>query len=137
MPRHERTLAAILAFSILSTGAHFTHNYVEIDNYPDDLVSGDVVRVAILLTWPLLTAVGLAAYRLFVRGSYDRAWPLLAIYSFTGLSTLGHFLDGSPDIPAFWFATIFTDALAGAAVLWFALWSRRLSPRAPADAARA
>ena len=45
------------------------------------------------------------------------------MYSLTGLVTLGHFIYGNPKIPAFFYATLFTDALTGLAVLAFALWS--------------
>ena len=115
----------ILAFGIASTGLHFTHNFVEIDQYPDDLVSGEVVRVAILVAWPLFTVLALFAYRLYARGSHSLAHGALLSYSFFCLTTLGHFLDGTPDIAPFWFATIFTDALAGMAVLAFVAWSVR------------
>ena len=54
---------------------------------------------------------------------YRDAHPILLAYSFFALTTLGHFLDGKPDIAPFWFATIFTDALAGLAVLAFTIWS--------------
>jgi hypothetical protein len=125
---HERRLSAlrwILGFAIASTGLHFTHNFVAIDQYPDDLVSGTVVQVAILLFWPLFTGLALYAYRLYAQHRYRDAYPLLLAYSFFALTTLGHFLDGSPDIAPFWFATIFTDALAGLAVLAFTIWSIR------------
>jgi hypothetical protein len=133
---HEQRLAllrGILAFGILSTGLHFTHNFVAIDRYPDDLVSGTVVQVAIVAFWPLFTALALYAYRLYAQGRYRDAHPILLAYSFFALTALGHFLDGSPDIAPFWFATIFTDALAGLAVLAFTVWSIR-SP-APARGA--
>jgi hypothetical protein len=129
----ERRLALlrwILGFGILSTGLHFTHNFVAIDQYPDDLVSGRVVQVAIVLFWPLFTALAVYAYRLYSQGRYREAHPFLLAYAIFGLTTLGHFLDGSPDIAPFWFATIFTDALAGLAVLAFTVWSIR----APASA---
>jgi hypothetical protein len=123
--RRLRLLRWILAFGIVSTGVHFTHNFVAIDRYPDDLVSGTVVRVAIVLLWPLFTALAVYAYRLYARHRYRQAHPLLLAYSFFALTTLGHFLDGSPDIAPFWFATIFTDALAGLAVLAFTISSMR------------
>jgi hypothetical protein len=125
---HERRSTAlrwILGFGILSTGLHFTHNFVAIDQYPDDLVSGAAVQVAIVLFWPLFTAVALYAYRLYAQGRYREAYPLLLAYSLFALTTLGHFLDGTPDIAPFWFATIFTDALAGLAVLAFTASSMR------------
>lgn len=134
--RHRLTLlGCILGFGIVSTGLHFTHNFVAIDQYPDDLVSGEVVRVGILAFWPLFTLIGLAAYRLYAQRRYERAHALLAAYSFFGLTTLGHFLDGKPDIAPFWFGTIFTDALAGLAMLSFVIWSARVAVPAEAQAA--
>lgn len=121
----QALLGWILAFSVVSTAAHFTHNFVEVDQYPDELVSGEVIRAAILVSWPLLTAVGLLGYALYARGRYLPAHVCLAVYSLLGISTLGHFLDGPPDIAPLWFATIFTDALAGAAILAFVLLSAR------------
>jgi hypothetical protein len=126
-PQRLTLLRWILGFGIASTALHFTHNFVAIDRYPDDLVSGDVVRVGILVAWPLFTVIGLAGYRLYAQRSYERAHALLAAYSFFGLTTLGHFLDGKPDIAPFWFATIFTDALAGLAMLSFVIWSARVA----------
>lgn len=49
----------------------------------------------------------------------------LLAYAPVGLITMGHFLGGNPDIPAFFYATIFTDLIAGLAVLGFAVWSLR------------
>ncbi len=116
----------LLAASIVSTGAHFTHNYVAIEQYPESaVISPAATQVAILLSWPLLTAIGLLGYRLYARRRYVAAQACLAVYSLTGLSTLGHFVDGSPDIAPFWYATIFTDGLAGLAILAFAVWSAR------------
>jgi hypothetical protein len=127
---HERRLTVlrwILAFGIISTGLHFTHNFVAIDQYPDDLVGGTVVQVAIVLFWPLFTGIALYAYRLYGQGRGRDAHPFLLAYAFFCLTTLGHFLDGSPDIAPFWFATIFTDALAGVAVLAFTVSSMRVA----------
>ena len=123
--RSESVLRWILAFSIASTALHYTHNFIAIDRYPDAFVSGAVVQAAILLGWPLLTVIGLLGYRLYTQGRYSNAHACLLTYSFTGISTLGHFVYGSPDIPAFFYATIFTDGLAGLAVLTFTFWSLR------------
>lgn len=127
--RRLKALRAILVFSVISTAAHFTHNFIEVDQYPGgDVVSGGVVRVAILIAWPLFTAIGLYAYRLYNRRQYSAAYAGLAAYAFFDLTTLSHFIFGSPNIPTFWYVTIFTDALAGVAVLAFVLLdSRRLA----------
>ena len=131
-----KILKAIIAFTIVSTGLHFTHNFVEVDNYPIDLASGAVVQVAILVFWPLFTAIGLLGYRLYSRQRYPLAHACLLGYAFFALTSLGHFLDGTPDIAPFWFLTIFTDALGGLAVLTFTVWSMRLTDRSaqPASA---
>jgi hypothetical protein len=120
-------LRAILAFSIVSTGVHYTHNFVEVDQYPQSGlgISDGAIQVAVLISWPLLTAIGLWAYRQYAHGRYDRANVPLLIYSLTGLVTIGHFADGVPDIPPVFFASIFTDFLAGLAVAGFAIWSMR------------
>ena len=115
----------ILGFGIVSSAIHFTHNFVAIDQYPDDLVSGSVVRVAIVISWPLFTLVALHAYRLYAQGRRREAHPLLLGYAFFCLTTAGHFLDGVPDIAPVWFATIFTDVLAGLMVLAFTVSSMR------------
>jgi hypothetical protein len=119
-------LRAILAFSIVSTALHYTHNFVAVEDYPDSSIASDAsTQVGVLISWPLLTAIGLIGYRLYSRGRFRVAHAALLTYSLTGLITIGHFLDGVPDIPAFWFATIFTDFAAGLAMLAFVAWSSR------------
>ncbi len=128
-------LKVILAFSVLSTLSHYTHNFFEVDQYPrSSLVSNGVTQVLIILTWPLLTAIGIWGYRQYAAGRYRQAHGALIAYSFTGLITIGHFMDGSPDIPAFFYATIFTDFGAGLSILGFVVWSMR-RVRAPLAAA--
>jgi hypothetical protein len=122
-PYRQRRLAVlrvILAFSILSTAGHYAHNFVEMDSYPG---GGPVVQVLIVLSWPLLTAIGLYGYKLYKQGRLRDAHVHLLIYSLTGLITPLHFVYGSPDIAPFWYATIFTDFLAGASIVAFVGWS--------------
>jgi hypothetical protein len=122
--RKLRLLKVILAAGMLSTAIHYTHNFIAVNRYPGPGGSFyTVVRVAIVVGWPLLTAIGLTGYRRFREGRYREARVCLAVYSLTGLATMGHFIYGNPKIPAFFYATIFTDALTGLAVLAFALWS--------------
>jgi hypothetical protein len=113
-------LRVILAFSIVSTASHYAHNFVAAEDYPG---SGTGVQVAIVLSWPLLTAIGLYGYRLYSQGRYRDAHVCLLLYAPLGLITPFHFVQGNPDIPAFFYATIFTDALAGLAVVGFVIWS--------------
>jgi hypothetical protein len=126
-PRAQTTgklslLRAILAAAILSTAIHYTHNFIEVHRYPGPHGDFDTLtRVLIVVAWPLLTGIGLLSYRRYSEGRYHEARIGLAIYSMTGLVTLGHFVFGSPHIPALFYATLFTDALTGLAVLSFAL----------------
>ena len=113
-------LRLILGFSILSTAAHYTHNFIRMDDYPG---GGVGVQVAIVLSWPLLTAIGLYGYRLYAAGGFREAHICLLLYAPLGLLTPAHFLYGEPDIPAFFYVTIFTDAVAGLAVVGFVVWS--------------
>lgn len=126
-PRADRRLTvlkAILAFGIVSTGLHYTHNYVEVDRYPTGSgITEEMVKGAILVSWPLFTAIAVFAYRAYRRGALGDAHALLLIYSVAGLSTPFHFVNGNPDIGALWYATIFTDGLAGLAAASFAIAS--------------
>jgi hypothetical protein len=129
------TLRLLLAFSVVSTALHYSHNLFEIDSYPG---GGTAQQVLIVLSWPLLTAIGLYGYRLYARGDLRRAHACLLIYSLTGLITPLHFVSGHPDIPAFFYATIFTDFIAGSAIVWFVAWSaNRPAERRPRPAYRA
>ena len=120
--RGQAVLRAILAFAIVSTALHYSHNFIELDSYPG-AGGEDGIRPAILLSWPLLTAIGLYGYRLHSRGRFGPAYACLLAYALLGLIPPGHFLDGSPDIAPIWYATIFTDGLAGLAIVAFTSWS--------------
>src|SRR5918997_151733 len=98
--RGQAVLRAILAFAIVSTAMHYSHKFIELESYPG-AGGGDGIRPAILLSWPLLTAIGLYGYRLHSRGRLEPAYACLLSYALLGLTTPGHFLDGSPDIAPF------------------------------------
>jgi hypothetical protein len=115
-------LRLILGFSIVSTAAHYTHNFVAVEDYPG---GGLGVQIAIVMSWPVLTAIGLYGYRLYTEGRFREAHICLLLYAPLGLLTPAHFLYGAPDIPAFFYGTIFTDGLAGLAVVGFVAWSAR------------
>ena len=126
-------LRAILVFGTVSTALHYAHNFVKVDEYPGGFPGETAVQVAIVVAWPALTAVGWYGYRLYREGRYYPAHLCLALWSLLGISTLGHFLAGNPDIPAFFYATIFTDGLSGLAMLAFVVASAR-SVRSPRPA---
>ena len=113
-------LRLILGFSILSTALHYTHNFVAIEDYPG---GGAGIQAAIVVSWPALTAIGLYGYRLYTQGRYRDAHVCLLLYAPLGLLTPAHFLYGEPDIPPVFYVTLFTDPLAGLAVVGFVAWS--------------
>ena len=115
-------LRTILAFSVLSTASHYAHNFVAIDSYPG---GGSGQQALIIHSRPVLTMIGVYGYLLYARGELGRAHACLLIYSLTGLVTPLHFVYGEPDIPAFFYATIFTDAIAAAMLTGFVIWSSR------------
>lgn len=107
--------------SILVTAFHFTDNALSIDTYPQpDWISEAVVWIS----WPVYTAFGVAAYLLYSRGREQLgAWFLLA-YSYTGISSLGHFLSGSADeFTTRGLISVFMDGAVGFAVLGVAIWA--------------
>jgi hypothetical protein len=111
----------VVGASVVLTAFHFADNYVSIETYPQpDWISGAVV----LVSWPLFTALGIAGYLLYRRGRFSEAHAFLIAYSYAGLSSLGHFLSGSPDeFTTRGLVSIFIDGAAGTAVLAVALWS--------------
>ncbi|MBB5853342.1 hypothetical protein ACFQ05_08565 [Amycolatopsis umgeniensis] len=125
-------LRLILAFTLLSTTLHYAHNVIRAADYPQ--IEGIPVGVAatlVAVVYFVLTAIGLLGYRDYLRGRYWRALVFLMVFSLSGLASLGHFLTGVPQIPAFWFVTIFTDG-AAALLLWgFVTWASAKLNRMP------
>ena len=125
------TVRTVLLASLASTGIHYTHNFVAAEDYPPVGVLGSAhaYQVGVLVSWPLLTAIGLYGYRRYLAGDHRQAGAALMAYSATGISTIFHFAGGNPDIPPLFYATIFTDFLTGVAVLVIALrlWMGRES----------
>jgi hypothetical protein len=116
-------LRMVLVFSLISTALHYAHNIVAVERYPQfDGISNSLTQVGVALAWLIFTAAGVAGYRRYVSRRYWSALAFLLVYSLSGLATMGHFLVGVPDVPTFWFATIFTDALAALAMWAFVVW---------------
>jgi hypothetical protein len=120
-------LRVIMICTIVSTALHYTDNYVQVDRYPrPNGMSLDLLRTGVAVSWPVLTAFGIAGCLLYTRRRLWGARACLAIYAITGLITLGHFLNGVPQVAWYWFATLFTDAAGGLALWIFVGWSLKL-----------
>jgi hypothetical protein len=108
---------------------------VKIEDYPQsDVIPNWLVQAAIVVSWPIFTWIAVRAYRLYRDGDERAARPWLLAWAGWSLFSLGHFTEGNPDIPPVFYATIFTDVIAGLLVLGFVLWSAR-SPGRSAPAA--
>ncbi|WP_051165679.1 hypothetical protein [Amycolatopsis orientalis] len=116
-------LRAILVFTLVSTVLHYAHNVVRAADYPQvPGISVPVTQVVVAISWVAFAVFGAFGYRAYVRGQYWRSLAFLLVCSLSGLASAGHFLVGVPRIPAFWFATIFTDSLAAVALWVFVCW---------------
>ena len=119
--KYQSLLKNLLIASIISTGIHFTDNYLFIEEYPQPAW---ITAPSIYQSWLILTAVGVTGYWLYRYRKFWFACICLFIYSVTGLASLGHYFYR----PLFQFSLkmhifIWTDGLTGLAVLGFAFWS--------------
>jgi hypothetical protein len=128
-PPPVAVVRAVVVASIVLTAFHFTDNFVAYDTYtPSDLVTPAVV----LISWPLFTALGVAGYLYYGRGRFAQAHLFLLAYSYTGLSSLGHFLSKAPaDFTTRGLVSILIDGVAGSAVLAVTVWSIVARSRPP------
>ena len=128
----QRLLAVLIGLGILSTALHYAHNFAMADCYPPiGWVDTPDYRIGIAVFWPLCTASALLGYRLYAQGRERAAQLALLAYVPLGLTTPLHFLGGTPDIPPFFMATIFTDFLTALSILLFALWIGRRAEERP------
>ncbi|OGM49672.1 hypothetical protein ABOM_001836 [Aspergillus bombycis] len=121
-PAQLRQLRILLSCLILTTTIHYAHNYIRAEDYPP--VPGiyptpDAYRIGIAILFPLQTLCGIRGYYLYQAGHVRSSIPYLACHATLGIRTPGHFVGGVPQIPWFWFITIFTDFFAGVALAVF------------------
>lgn len=128
--------AATIRWAVFATAAvslfHFTDNTVNIGTYPKAGWQPEWFGVVVAGAWLLYTAVGIAGYRLYRRGSMRGAHIALMAYGALVISSLGHFLLGSPaDLTTRAVISVFVDAAAGSIVIAVAVWSVLARARAP------
>ena len=118
---------------LVSTAIHYTDNWLSVEDYaPETGLIADnpwVVPVA----WALFAAVGIAGYRAYARGPSTKAHLLLAVFSVSGISTIGHLFYEGNDFAAWQWASVLGDFVLGLALLAVTLWSAsRVRPAAAA-----
>ncbi len=118
-------LKILLIASIISTGIHFTDNYFFIEQYPQPKW---ITAASIYQSWLILTVIGIIGYWLYKYQKFWLAYGCLFIYSLTGLASPGHYFYGNlSQFSTKMHLLIWTDGIAGLAVLGFVFWSLLIS----------
>jgi hypothetical protein len=128
------TVRWVVFGTIAVTLFHFTDNAVNVDTYPKAGWQPDWFEWVVAVAWVLYTAVGVAGVRLYGQERFRAAHACLIVYGYLVLSSLGHFIYGSPDeLTTRGVVSVFVDVAAGSLVVAVALWSilaRRRSAQA-------
>jgi hypothetical protein len=134
--RHRRAVALLtplLAAAVVVSVVHYTDNYVNYADFPQDGPVPDPSRAVVGAAWFVFTAAGIAGYVLFRRAPSTLALALLAFYSGSGLVGFGHYtVPGAFDMPVARQAHVIADILLGLAIFGFVMWvarSRAPTPR--------
>jgi len=122
-------LRVLLTVGIAESFVHYLDNTVRFSDYTGPnppAVSSWIAQWMIPVSWVLFTAVGLLGYRRFRQGRLSEAAAYLAIYSVSGLISIGHYAGISiNDLSVFQNTFVFLDIALGIAVLSFAVWTAR------------
>lgn len=112
-------VATVFALGVVSTAVHYAHNFVRAEDYPPVpfFPSALAYQVGIAVFWPTLTLLGAWGVRQYARGALASGVPALGLWSLLGLTSVGHFLGGVPDVPAYAMFTISTDFGTGLVML--------------------
>ena len=131
-PPSASTVRAVVFTTIALSLFHFTDNAVNVDTYPKASWQPDWFDIVVVVAWVLYTAVGVVGVWLYQRGRFRAAHVGLVIYGYLVLSSLGHFLYGSPsELTTRGLVSVLVDTVAGAVVIAVAAWSivaRRRQP---------
>src|SRR5437867_3851015 len=95
-PPSASTVRWVVVITISLTLFHFTDNAVNVDTYPKAGWQPDWFDWVVVAAWFLYTTVGVAGFVLYGQGRFRAAHASLLVYGYLVLSSLGHFLYGSP-----------------------------------------
>jgi hypothetical protein len=125
----------VVLTTIALTLFHFTDNAINVDTYPKAGWQPEWFDVVVGVAWVLYTAVGVAGFVLYGRGRFRAAHVGLIIYGYLVVSSLGHFLYGSPsELTTRGVVSVFVDVAAGSVVIAVTMWSIMARRRLPAAA---
>jgi hypothetical protein len=131
-PPSVATVRWVVFATIAVTLFHFTDNAVNVDTYPKASWQPDWFDIVVVVGWVVYTAVGVAGYMAYRRGNFRVAHAGLLLYGYLVISSLGHFVYGSPSgLTTRGLISVFVDVAAGSVVVAVAAWSiiaRRAQP---------
>lgn len=101
---------------------HYGDNYLNFDLYPQEGALIEISRDLVWIGWLFYAGFALAAYFLWRRGRIAAACMCLAVFSISGLISLGHYTAEEMSQLAAWrHVFIWVDITLGAAILAFAV----------------
>jgi hypothetical protein len=128
--RATRILTVLFLTAVAVSVVHYTDNTVNYDDFPKAEDLPNPSRTLVGASWFLFTAAGVAGYVLFRRAPTSLSLVLLAVYSGSGLVSIGHYTaPGALDMPVLRHAHVLADLALGLALLGFVLWVVRARGR--------
>lgn len=122
-------LRLLLTVAIAESFVHYLDNTLRYSDYTGPnppAATSWIAQWMIPVSWVLFTVAGIVGYRRFREGRWPEAAAYLAIYSVSGLISIGHYVGISiNDLSVFQNTFVFLDIAAGTAVLAFAYWTWR------------
>ena len=122
-------LRVLLVVAIVESFVHYLDNTLRYSDYTGPNPPAATAWIAqwmIPVSWFVFTAAGVVGYRRFREGRYSQAAAYLAIYSVSGLISIGHYVGISiNDLSAFQNTFVFLDIALGFGMLGFAAWTAR------------
>jgi hypothetical protein len=124
---HLMVLRVLLSVAIVESFVHYLDNTIRYTDYTGPnppAATSWIAQWMIPVSWLAFTVVGVVAYRRFRLGRLSEAAGYLAIYSVSGLISIGHYVGISiNDLSVFQNTFVFLDIALGFAVLSFAVWT--------------
>jgi hypothetical protein len=123
----RRALQVLLGLAVVESFVHYTDNTLRFDDYMADHPSfpGSIIEQWVIpVSWVLFTVTAVLGYRAFRDGRRAQGAAWLAVYSVSGLVSIGHFKDISPsELSLFQNVFVFADIALGVLILAFAVWT--------------
>ena len=129
--------AVLVGAAVVLSLVHYTDNYVNFDLYPQEGATIEIARDLVWVSWLIFAGFAFAAWRLWNDSRVRAACLCLAVFSVSGLISLGHYTaEGMSELAVWRHVFIWVDITLGAAILAFAIRaalsaSRELPPGSP------